>query len=232
MDVVVRVDETPCETDMFEIDEAKAAALHHVYSRLKESLGIGGEITLDLILKNNDVIRPAESKKDMEVFVRDAKSCVSRALDDFIAMRKTEGDHMERDFLNRLDDIEKSLEEIGRESEGMTVFYKQRLIKRISELTAGAMAPDPERIDQETAFIADKSDISEEITRVESHIKQFREIVKSEESPGRKLNFLIQELNREFNTIGSKTGSPQASRMVLDAKSELEKIREQVQNVE
>ena len=232
VDVFVHVEETRSEDDLFEIDEAKATALYNTYSRLKESLGLGGEITLDLILKNGDVIKPAESQKDMEIFIQDAKKCLIQALDDLVAMRNVEGKHMEEDFLNRLDYIENGVEEIGRASAGMTAYYKERLIKRISELTAGTTPPDPERIDQETAFIADKSDISEEITRVASHIKQFRDILSVEAAPGRKLNFLVQELNREFNTIGSKTGSVEASRIVLDMKSELEKIREQAQNVE
>ena len=91
---------------------------------------------------------------------------------------------------------------------------------------------DPDRVAQEAAFLADKSDISEEILRVKSHIKQFRAIMKSDEPTGRKLNFLMQELHREFNTMGSKTESTQASHIIVEVKSELEKIREQLQNVE
>ncbi len=232
VEMCVRVEDHFSGNDMFEIDGPKAAALHKTFSRLKEMFNLDGGITLDHILKNGDVIKPAEVKKDMEIFVRDIKECVNRALEDFMDMRKTEGDYIRQDFLKRIDYIDACVETICRESKSMLAHYKKRLIKRISELTNGLVETDPGRIDQEAAFLADKSDVSEEIIRVESHLKQFREILKSEESPGRKLNFLIQELNREFNTIGSKTGSVEASRMILDVKSELEKIREQAQNIE
>ncbi len=105
-------------------------------------------------------------------------------------------------------------------------------MERISVLAADTDALDPVRLSQEAAILADKSDVSEEIVRIYSHIKMFREIMGDKESQGRKLNFLIQEFNREFNTIGSKAGKANLSHLVVDLKSELEKIREQVQNIE
>jgi uncharacterized protein (TIGR00255 family) len=106
------------------------------------------------------------------------------------------------------------------------------LKERIAALTEGKVEIDPNRLAQEAAFLADKSDITEEIVRAESHLKQFRSMIESEDPAGRALDFLLQELNREVNTIGSKGGDAQLSHMVVALKSELEKIREQVQNIE
>ena len=111
-------------------------------------------------------------------------------------------------------------------------YYQQRLKDRIAVLTKGMVEIDSDRIAQEAAFLADKIDISEEIVMVTSHIKQFLTIMGSKEPAGRKLNFLLQELNREFNTMGSKTEKASVSHRVVEVKSELEKIREQLQNVE
>ena len=111
-------------------------------------------------------------------------------------------------------------------------YYQDRLKERIAVLTNGMIEIDSGRIAQEAAHIADKSDISEEIVRAQSHIKQFREIMSSDEPGGRKLNFLLQEFNREFNTMGAKAASVNVSHIIVEVKSELEKLREQVQNVE
>ena len=110
--------------------------------------------------------------------------------------------------------------------------YQERLTERIAALTRETVEIDPGRLAQEAAFLADRSDISEEIVRAESHVQQFRHIMQGAESGGRKLNFLLQELNREFNTIGAKIGHADTSHKIVDIKSELEKIREQIQNIE
>ena len=118
------------------------------------------------------------------------------------------------------------------ESTNLINQYQEKLKERIAVLTQDTVELDPGRLAQEAAYMADRSDISEEVVRAASHIKQFRHIMHSEESGGRKLNFLLQELHREFNTIGSKIGHADISRRVVDVKAELEKIREQIQNVE
>ena len=160
------------------------------------------------------------------------KNCIDVALDDLDAMRKREGDVIARDFDDRLKYIEKSLREIQKASSGLLPIYQERLKDRLSSLTNGMVEIDPGRIAQEAAFYADKSDISEEIVRTHSHLKQFRTIMAAEEHAGRKLNFLLQEFLREFNTMGAKAGNADISHIIVAVKSELEKIREQVQNVE
>lgn len=147
-------------------------------------------------------------------------------------MRKREGDFIASDISRRLDSIEEGAEKIQKASKNLISHYQQRLEGRIQVLTKGMVEIDPGRIAQEAGFLADRSDISEEIVRAGSHIEQFREIMDSAGPAGRKLTFLLQELNREFNTMGSKTEKARVSHMIVEIKSELEKIREQLQNME
>jgi len=128
--------------------------------------------------------------------------------------------------------LEAAIGDISRKSAGLATLYQERLKERITTLTQGLVDIDPARIAQEAAFLADRADISEEIVRAGSHLSQFRSIMDAAEPGGRKLNFLLQELNREFNTMGSKISNAAAGHVVVEVKAELEKIREQIQNVE
>jgi uncharacterized protein (TIGR00255 family) len=147
-------------------------------------------------------------------------------------MRKQEGGALKADLEHRLELIEKGLARIEEEAETIPAAYKERLEQRIATLTKNADGLDPARIAQEAATLADKSDISEELVRAKSHLQQARQIIASDEPGGRKLNFLVQEFNREFNTMGAKSPSAVISQSVVEVKSELEKVREQVQNIE
>jgi len=217
---------------VFDIDEPKALAYINVLSKLKNKFNINTDISLDLLVNTGGLIKPVETSKDMDICWDSIKTCLSTALDDLNAMRKKEGDFIAKDFTDRLDFIEKSIGQIKKESENLLSHYQERLKERINTLTQGMIDIDPARIAQEAAFLADRSDISEELVRVESHIKEFRAIMHSEESDGRTLNFLLQEFGREFNTMGSKAGNSNVSHIIVAVKSELEKIREQVQNIE
>jgi uncharacterized protein (TIGR00255 family) len=216
----------------FEINEPKAVAYHKALVRLKERFDIDSAISIDLIAGQEGIIIPAEIEKDLDAYWSLIKQCMSEALDNLDAMRKREGDFIAGDIAGRLDYIEKSIDLIEKESCDLLSLYQERLKGRISVLTQGMVEIDPGRIVQEAAFLADRSDISEEIVRAKSHIKQFRIIMNAKEPAGRKLNFLLQEFNREFNTMASKAGNANVSHVIVDVKSELEKIREQVQNVE
>jgi len=217
---------------VFDIDEPKALAYINVLSKLKNKFNINTDISLDLLVNSGGVVKPVETSKDMDICWDSIKTCLNIALDDLNAMRKKEGDFIAKDFTNRLDFIEKSIGQIKKDSGNLLSHYQERLKERINTLTQGMIDIDPARIAQEAAFLADRSDISEELVRVESHIKEFRAIMDSEESAGRKLNFLLQEFGREFNTMGSKAGNSNVSHIIVAVKSELEKIREQVQNIE
>jgi len=190
------------------------------------------DISLDLLLSPGGIIKPVDSIENTEAVWRAVKDCVSQALDNLDLMRKREGDFISQDLIKRLEHIAKHLDQIQRGSSGLLPLYQQRLKERISLLTQDIVELDLGRIAQEAAFLADRSDISEETVRAASHLEQFRHLMNSDEPAGRKLNFLLQELHREFNTMGSKVGSAELSHIIIEVKSELEKIREQIQNVE
>ncbi len=228
----VKIVDTSEEALGFDIDEAKANAYHDALKGLKNSLGLSGEISLDMIASVSGIVKPADKKIDMDRDWEAIKGCFMTAMTDLVAMRQKEGSFLEKDLLGRLNIIEDRLARIETAACGLTAAYQERLKNRIGELTQGQVPLDPSRIAQEAAFLADKSDISEEIVRVKSHIIQFRNIISDDAPAGRKINFLLQEFNREFNTMGAKVGSAEAAHMIVDVKSELEKIREQSQNVE
>lgn len=216
----------------FDIDQAKANAYHQALLKLKETLGLGGEISLDMISATPGIIKPAETIRDPESDWPVVSICLENALSDLISMRRKEGAFMEKDLAGRLDFIESALHDIEASAGDLPTHYQERLSERITALTEGQVALDAARIAQEAAILADRSDISEEIVRAGSHIQQFRHIMAADTPGGRKLNFLLQEFNREFNTMGAKAGSASVSHTIVEIKSELEKMREQVQNVE
>jgi len=216
----------------FEINTPKARAYYDSLVQLKDKFNINSEISMDLLLSGEAIIRPVEMSLDMETCWPAVKDCMDEAINNLIAMRKQEGSFLEADISDRLNDIEECVDQIQKESIDLLSHYQQRFKDRITALTKGIIEIDPDRIAQEAAFLADRSDISEEIVRAASHIKQFRAIISLVEPSGRKLNFLVQELNREFNTMGSKTNHSNVSHTIVEVKSDLEKIREQLQNVE
>ncbi len=216
----------------FEIDEPRAAAYHAALERLRTRFNLEQPVSLNMLSDTTGLIKPVELESDVTAYVPVVDQCLKAALTDLIAMRKTEGEFLARDFRKRLDFIEKGVRTIESASAGLLDQYQKRLQDRIAALTKGLVEIDPARISQEAAILADRSDISEEVVRALSHIEQFRYLMAAPEPAGRKLNFLIQEFNREFNTMGSKTGKAEVSHMVVEIKAELEKLREQVQNVE
>ena len=232
IEVNLQINDDSDEAYNFEINISKARAYYDRLVQLRDQLDLHSEITVDLLIREGGVIRSEEIDRDMDAVWPLVRDCVDEALNNLVKMRKKEGEFIALDITDRINRIETSVHLIEKESSDLLVHYQQRLKERITALTRGMVEIDPERIAQEAAFLADKSDISEEIVRVSSHIKQFRRIMKSEESVGRKLNFLLQELHREFNTMGSKTEKAHVSHTIVEVKSELEKIREQLQNVE
>jgi uncharacterized protein (TIGR00255 family) len=220
------------DLEQFDVDMPKALSYYQALKKIKEDLSLSSDITLDQLLAARNIIVPSRKEADMESLWQAVAPCVETACAALDLMRRQEGKNLHADLTSRMDDIENKVQEIETEAKGIPLVYKQRLMERIALLTADAEGLDPVRISQEAAILADKSDVSEEITRLYSHIQQFRQVLESEEPGGRKLNFLIQEFNREFNTIGSKAGNASLSHRVVELKSELEKIREQVQNIE
>jgi uncharacterized protein (TIGR00255 family) len=232
IEVNLQVRDDSDEAYAFEINTPKARAYYDSLVQLKDKFNINSEISMDLLVSGGAIIKPVEMALDMEAFWPVFKDCMDEAINNLIDMRKKEGSFLETDISARLNGIEECVDQIQRASSDLLSHYQQRLKDRIAALTKGIIEIDPDRIAQEAAFIADRSDISEEIVRAASHIKQFRTIIYSPEPAGRKLNFLVQELNREFNTMGSKTNSSNVSHIIVEVKSDLEKIREQLQNIE
>jgi uncharacterized protein (TIGR00255 family) len=232
VEVRLQIGPAPGEAGAVEVDMVRARAVMAALSRLREEFALTAEPTLELLVGCGGVLRTAEAAADPERLWPVIEAGLKQALDELEAMRRREGEHLARDLQARLDQVAAALKEIAARSEGLTAIHQQRLKERMALITRGAVEIDPTRLAQEAAFLADRADISEEIVRAESHLGQCRGIMNSAEPAGRKLNFLLQELNREFNTMGSKIADADAAHRVVDVKSELEKIREQVQNIE
>ncbi|MFC1885524.1 YicC/YloC family endoribonuclease [Thermodesulfobacteriota bacterium] len=231
VDIKVAIRDDSQEPMTFDIHATKAMAFHHALDRLTDDYDITPQLPFGFLM-DAGVIIPNKTEKNMTECWPAISDCIVCALDDLLEMRKTEGRFIAQDLFKRIDFIRTNIELIDQASNDLLSFYQQRLKERITTLTKGLVELDPARIAQEAAFLADKSDISEEIVRTNSHIVQFRSIMETEAPIGQKLNFLVQELHRECNTLGSKTDKVAISHQVVEIKSELEKIREQVQNIE
>ena len=232
VEIRVQIEDSSEAASQLEVDFFRARALVSAFTELKNQFGFKNDITMDMLISAGGLFKTVENIQKDEMVWPVVKDCLEDALDDFEAMRHKEGDFIAKDFEQRLSFINKCLEQIHKQSQGLLAHYQQRLKERIAQLTQNSVELDPARITQEAAFLADRSDISEEIVRVKSHLNQFKHMMNAIEPAGRKLNFLLQELNREFNTMGSKICDADAAHSIIDARSELEKIREQIQNVE
>jgi uncharacterized protein (TIGR00255 family) len=232
VEVKVKLEEKKNLSDTFELDMDRARSYSDAILKLKEELDMDITIPVDFLTGAGRILLPTEHTKDADIIWEGIEKCMLKAIDGLEEMRKEEGLTISRDLSMRLDYMETVIGDIKNASKDLLLAYQNKLKGRIEDLTKGMVEIDLDRIAQEAAFLADKSDISEEIVRIESHINQFRGIQNSDEPAGRKINFLLQELGREINTIGSKTGKADVSHMVVDVKSELEKIREQIQNIE
>jgi uncharacterized protein (TIGR00255 family) len=214
-----------------EVDHDLARRYHRCLSDLKEELGLDGEITLSDMLTLKEIVLPVENEEEIEKEFPVVVDCLEAALKAMDEMRSAEGATVWRDIEARL----LSLEEVSARIEPLVAQVpaaaKERLEKRVRELTGG-MDLDQDRLLQEVVLIVDRADVTEELTRLGSHIEQFLAFGQEGSPLGRKLDFLLQELHREVNTIGSKSASTEISSHVVLMKTELEKIREQIQNLE
>ena len=201
---------------------------------MQDEFSLTGEPDLNVVARLPNVLLP---KKDdiSEDFAAGVEKALTAALDDLERMRENEGRMLKDELAGRLNEIERRLPAIETESASIGEEYQQRLTKRIGEMLAKSDSQieiDQARLAQEIAYIADRADISEEIARLTTHIEHFRTIMNEDKEVGKRLDFLTQELNREANTITSKTNNMVVKENALQIKSEIEKIREQVQNVE
>ena len=213
------------------VDAGAASGYCAVAKKLKDLFpGLADDFTLTALMRSPDVVRPEETQGADEALLNALQAALCKALDNLNAMRKKEGEKLSDDMLSRMDAVEKLVDEISARAPLVAAQYKSKLEERMKEILNGA-AYDEARLLTEVAVFTDKANIDEELTRLRSHIAQFRNICR-EERVGRKLDFLVQEFNRECNTVCSKSNDLKVTDCGLALKIEIEKIREQVQNVE
>jgi len=209
-----------------------ARAYHEMFMRLKEALGLHEPVTLSLIAAQKDVLSlGGENEGEAETRQKELLAAVGGAVDNLDAMRLREGAALMEDLVSRRESLSTLIVRVAEHAPQVVVDSAKRLKERVEQL-AGDNGMDEGRIAQEIAFMADRCDITEELVRFGSHLRQFDETILMDEPVGRKLDFLLQELNREVNTIGSKANDADITSCVVQLKAELEKIREQVQNIE
>ncbi|MEK7713712.1 MAG: YicC/YloC family endoribonuclease [Deltaproteobacteria bacterium] len=212
-----------------EVNTPLADSYYSALCTLKERLGLAGEITVRDISSVPDIITMKEEPLDIKRYWPFIEAATNKGLDGLDDMKMTEGAALTVDIFGRLEQIDIAIDDMNERAPAVVASYKDRLAERIRGM---GYEPDQGRLVQEVACFADRCDISEEIVRLKSHLGQFKTIAVAPEPSGRKLDFLIQEINREVNTIGSKGNDAVISQKVVDLKAELEKIREQVQNIE
>ena len=198
---------------------------------IQEDLSLVDDLSLSAVMRIPDAFTVVKEEADEEQMWEDLKTVAEEALGNFITMRETEGERMKADISGRLDTIESNVGFVEQRSPVIVEAYRKRLYDKMCEVLEGRNF-DENRILLEAGIFSEKTAVDEETVRLRSHIAQFREMLESSEPIGRKLDFLVQEMNRETNTIGSKVQDIEVTKIVVDQKNEIEKIREQIQNIE
>jgi len=200
--------------------------------KLAKQLKLSGDVTLDQVLRAPGVFQTDEELVDAEAIWPAVEKALRQALTALLKMREREGGHLARDLTARVGVMRRAMEKIQKQAPQTAENHRQQLLTRIRAAGLENIPPDDERLLKEVVLFADRSDISEELTRLQSHFQQFEDCRQAKEPVGRTLDFLAQEMNREINTIGSKANDSVVAREVVTLKAELEKFREQAQNVE
>ncbi len=231
VDVFVTLDNAGGEAVKVSVNRGVADGYYAALQELSQTYGLSGDISVSLLSRFPDVLLAEKAQEDVEQRAKDICSVLDRALSDFDQMRAREGERLKEDVLSRAARIEELVTLVEERSPQTVSEYRAKLEARMNEVLANTQL-DPARILTEAAIFADKVAVDEETVRLRSHISQLREMLGQGGATGRKLDFLIQEFNREANTIGSKCSDIEIARHVVDIKAEIEKIREQVQNIE
>jgi len=213
------------------VDEALADRYVEAFRALRDRLGLAGEVTLADVIGAEGVLSVEHRSPDLEAAEQALRAALDEALDRLVAMREREGRALRDDLAARLETIRGHVARVAEEAPAAVRQHQERIAQRVEELTGG-IPLDPQRLAQEVALLAERSDVAEEITRMESHTAQFARLLEADEPAGRRMDFLVQEMLREVNTIGSKSQWAPIAALVVELKAEIERIREQVQNVE
>jgi uncharacterized protein (TIGR00255 family) len=214
------------------LDPVLARSYHEAMRTLQKDLGAAGEVTIGMVLQAPGVMRFAEESVEPNALWPTIEKAVAGALVELLKMREREGKHLAKDLIHRLKVVRQSLKEVRKLHPAVVGKYRAALLERISKIGVDGIEPNDERVIREVAFFADRSDVSEELTRLESHLAQFAHHLRKDEPVGRTLEFITQEISRELNTLGAKAADGEISRHVVACKAEVEKIREQIQNLE
>ena len=231
VDVFVTLDSTGGEQVQVSVNQPLADGYYAALTQLAERYGLSKDISVSLLSRFPDVLLAEKAEEDVEQRAQDICSVLDRALADFDQMRTREGARLETDVLSRAARIEELVGKVEERSPQTVAEYRAKLEARMNEVLSNTQL-DPARILTEAAIFADKVAVDEETVRLRSHIGQLRHMLEQGGATGRKLDFLIQEFNREANTIGSKCNDIETAGYVVDIKAEIEKIREQIQNIE
>ena len=231
VDVFVSIEAIGSGGSAVQVNEAVAANYFQALCELRDTFSLRDDISVSLLSRFPEVLMVQKEEEDLKVISEDICAVLVEAISGFNAMRQTEGGRLYEDILRRTNTIETYLSQIEAHSPETVRAYREKLTARMEEILQNKQI-DEQRILTEAAIFADKVAVDEETVRLRSHIAQLREIFAEGGAIGRKLDFLIQEFNREANTIGSKCNDRELTRTVVDLKGEIEKIREQVQNIE
>jgi len=231
IDVSIRLEGEGADTSKVNLNLEIAHNYFDVLSRLQAEFHLQEPITLKSLTVFRDIFTPPSETELSPDFLSQVEKTLQEALSMLMNMRQDEGMALYSDMQMRLKVITEIMETIRLRAPQVVLEYQKRLADRIKELTAGYVLDDA-RLAQEVAIMADRCDITEELVRMHSHINQFEALLQSEDAEGKKIDFLLQEMNREINTIGSKSNNAEIARQVIEAKSELGKLREQAQNIE
>lgn len=232
LNVTVKIEKESNGETPLKVNVSAAKSYYRLLNDLRKVVKVREQVKLEHLLSFSEILEPVDVEdadtKEWEL----VEETIRKALDQLNVMRMNEGRELAKDFEKRIRWIDETLNEIEKLSVNRIPEERKRLQERVAQLVEDKSVIDQNRLELEIALLADKLDITEECVRYKTHNKFFLEAIKSEDSPGRKLNFLIQEMNREANTIGSKANDAAIAHLVVKLKEELERIREQLQNIE
>ena len=231
VDVFITIDTTGADVTVVSVNEPLARSYYDALLHLKETFGLEGGITPEMLAKLPDVLTVTKAEEDVEAIAADICAVLEDALTAYNEMRGVEGAKLAEDVASRADTIEETVARVEQRSPETVTAYRQRLESKMMEVLQSATI-DESRILTEAAIFADKVAVDEETVRLHSHMAQLRTMLNGDAPVGRKLDFLVQEINRECNTIGSKCSDLTIAQDVVNMKAEVEKIREQIQNIE
>lgn len=232
VEVFVKIKNVEQQDVGLKIDKQMALTYYNSLQELSTELSMPNDLSMEKLISLPEIISIEEKEEDLEALWVHYEQILREALEENNKMRIDEGRHLYDDFVQRIEVCKEIKEIIAARSPEVTKEYKEKLHARIEELLEKKEMINIERLENEVAYFADRSSITEETVRLDSHFKQFLTTLQSSDAAGRKLDFLIQEINREINTIGSKANDSEIASQVVEIKSQLEKIREQVQNIE